>query len=149
MANEPQNPLPSWLDQAVAGVRNFLQRPEGKLLAGAAISLGVLALLSNRKQPDPEIRAILRRGRHHARQGALVHLDLAGFARPPALNGSIPDVHADYGDGYVVIEEIENERSVGSSHARRQDANFSRWAARSRRRAYEQLVVKNGRGGRG
>lgn len=149
MTNDPQNPPPTWMNRAVDWVRNFIQHPEVKVVAGVTVGIGVLALLTNRRQPDPETKAILRRGRHHARRGAHVHIDLAGYARPPVLNGSIPDVHADYGDGYVVVEEIENDRSVGSTHARRQDGNFSRWAARSKRRAYKQIVVKNGRGGRG
>lgn len=128
---------------------------------GAALGAAIAALLApsrpqRRYTPrlpayvppsDPECAFILRRARYHARRGAEVRVDLAGFSRPPVLNGSVPDVHADYGDR-VVIEEVENDHSVSSSHARGQDANFSQWAARSRRREYTQFVVQGGRGGR-
>lgn len=98
--------------------------------------------------PDPERVAIQQSAEWHAQRGAEVRADIPGWPRPPVLDGRIPDVHADYGDR-VVIEEYENEQSISRTHASEQDATFTRWANRSYRREYTQLVVPGGRGGRG
>lgn len=97
---------------------------------------------------DPEWVAIHQSAERHARNGADVRADIAGWPRPPVLDGRIPDVHAHYGDR-VEIEEYENERSVVRTHAAEQHATFTRWANRSYRREYTQFLVPGGRGGHG
>jgi hypothetical protein len=97
---------------------------------------------------DPERRAIERSAREHERKGALVAADIAGWARPPVINGHIPDVFASYPDGTVAIEEFENDRSVDGTHAHSQHEAFTQWSHRSPYRTYLQVVVSGGRGGR-
>jgi hypothetical protein len=98
---------------------------------------------------DPETVAIRRTAKRHVKDGAEVFADIAGWRRPAKINGHIPDVHALYLDGREVVLEFENGRSVSSTHARRQDAAFSAHADEFGHVEYEQIVVKNGRGGRG
>jgi hypothetical protein len=97
---------------------------------------------------DPEQVAIRRTAKRHVKNGAEVFADIPGWPRPPKLNGHIPDVFAVYEDREFAVE-FENRSSVGRTHARRQDAAFSSWADESPNRDYEQIVVRNGRGGRG
>ncbi len=97
---------------------------------------------------DPELIAIRRTAKRHRKNGAEVFADIPGWPKPPKLNGHIPDVFAVYQDGEVALE-FENRNSVGRTHARRQDLAFSSWAEESPRRKYQQVVVNNGRGGRG
>ena len=123
----------------------FLLLTGGALLSGMALGALVDALST---PSDPEPKAIRRSARRHEKKGAVVLADVDGYARPPKINGHIPDVYAVYEDR-VVVEEFENERSVFRSHARQQDAAFSTWARRSRKREYQQVVVPGGRGGRG
>lgn len=98
--------------------------------------------------PDPETVAIRRSAKRHLKNGAEVFADIPGWPRPPKINGHIPDVYAYYPDGREVVQEFENDRSVFSSHARRQDVAFSLHATEFEQVEYEQVVIKGGRGGR-
>lgn len=128
--------------------------PQGKRrISNADAACRVLAVLGvayflYRRRRDPEVEAICEIGAELEGEAALVLLDIAGAPRPPRLNGRIPDIFALFDDGSELAVEVENDRGVGSSHARAQDKAFSRWASRSSRRHYEQLIVVGGRGGR-
>ncbi len=98
--------------------------------------------------PDPETVAIRRTAKRYVKSGAEVRADIAGWSRPPTINGYIPDVHAVYPDGREVVLEFENTRSVFSTHARRQHAAFSAHADEFGHVEYAQVVIRNGRGGR-
>jgi hypothetical protein len=98
---------------------------------------------------DPETVAIRRTAKRHVKDGAEVCADISGWPRPPKINGHIPDVYARYPDGREVVQEFENDRSVFSTHARRQDVAFSDYAGEVEHVEYEQIVVRGGRGGRG
>lgn len=98
---------------------------------------------------DPEREGIERRARALAKRGANVSADIPGWRRPPLINGHIPDIHARFRDGHEKLYEYENERSVRSTHARRQDAAFRAYAAESPSRSYRSVVVQGGRGGHG
>lgn len=134
----------------------------GSMLAGIALGEMINALSSQPKRAtrhrlprfsmlsaeDPEKVAIRRTAKRHLKNGAEVFADLRGWPKPPTLNGHIPDIFAVYEDREIALE-FENRNSVSRTHARRQDLAFSSWAADSPKREYEQILVKNGRGGRG
>lgn len=133
----------------------------GVIAAGTGLGLMLSALTSNSKRigsgrrprprlppPDPETVAIRRTAKRYIKSGAFVRADIAGWSRPPTINGHIPDVHAVYPDGREVVLEFENARSVFSTHARRQHAAFSAHADEFDHVEYAQVVINNGRGGR-
>lgn len=145
----PRNPVVGLLK--IAGI-------VGLAIGGAYLLGKGIAVLTEKKTPaprlprrrhvDPETAAIRNSAKKHERNGALVAADIRGWPKPPVLNGHIPDVYANYGC-WVVAEEYENDRSINSTHARRQHVAFSAWANRSARREYIQIEVEGGRGGRG
>jgi len=95
---------------------------------------------------DEEVETIRSWASALEAEGAVVLTDLKGSPRPPKIGRHIPDVFAWMPDGSQLAIEVENEKSVERTHARRQDQTFTRWAARSKKRAYIQDVVPGGKG---
>lgn len=100
-----------------------------------------------RARGDPEPRVLREAAEALERDGAVVFARIEGWPRPPVIHGFIPDVYAVFEDLEIVLAFV-NEASVLLSPSRRLDAAFASWAAASPCRAYEQIVVPGGRGGR-
>ena len=154
LAPAPTREMPAWA-KVTLGIA-------GAALTGVALGTILNALTSKPKRvrsassprfllppPDPEMVAIRRTAKRYVKSGAEVRADIAGWSRPPIINGHIPDVHAVYPDGREVVLEFENARSVFSTHARRQHAAFSAHADEFDHVEYAQVVIRSGRGGRG
>ena len=97
---------------------------------------------------DPEPGAIRAAAEGLEREGAVVFANVAGWPRPPAIRGFVPDVYALFEDGEVVLA-FDGDASAPRDVAARRDAAFAAWAAASSRREHERIVVRGGRGGRG
>jgi hypothetical protein len=111
--------------------------------AGSALHA---ALRAARRDPEPG--AIRAAAEGLEREGAVVFAKLAGWPRPPAIRGFVPDVYALFEDGEVVLA-VDNDALASGEVAARRDAAFAAWAAASSRREHERIVVRGGRGGRG
>lgn len=66
--------------------------------------------------------------------------DLPGNAKPPIINGYIPDIYALHGNSEYAIE-IETQDSVNSEQARQQLAAFRAWAQVGQNRKFETKLV--------
>lgn len=118
----------------------------GALAAGGLVALGGCALW--KVFSDPEPRRIRQIARQLEEGDALVFADVKGWPRPPIRNGRIADVHAIYPNGEELLVEVENERSLGRSHARAQVRDLMQWASEAPGRHFSLEVVAGGRGGR-
>lgn len=61
-----------------------------------------------------------------AKKNYVVYADLPDKAKPPEINGFVPDIYAIFGNKLVVVE-IETVDSVNTEHARQQDIAFYQW----------------------
>lgn len=122
------------------------------LAAASAAAYGVGRLLGamlTRMSEDPERREIRRLAEDHEARGYDVCAELPGWCRPRTFYGARPDIEViDPETGATVeVVELENERSVGRSHARWQHRAFARWASLRSHHRYTYGVVQGGRGG--
>lgn len=118
-----------------------------KFVASAAV--GALAAWAlDQLLSDPEPRRIEELAQRLERRGADVCADIKGWCQPQLLNGRRPDVHGTFANGREVAIEVENGKSISSSHTRGQVTDLEQWAARSSRRTFKLVVVAAGRGGK-
>ena len=73
-------------------------------------------------------------------KGYSVWADLPEYARPPELNGAIPDVYAE-GHGLKLAYEIEHKDSIATTVSTNQIIKLQNWANGVQNRIFEIIQI--------
>lgn len=111
-------------------------------LAKVGLAFGLVALLAKALESESaHDRGVLDVAERLERRGCRdVRADHVGGPRPKLLGGRRPDVTAVCGELFIV-REVETDRSVSTSHSRRQHLDLTRWARPRRWASYARVVV--------